>query len=122
MLSCCQVLNYGQSVFEGMKAQRSAKNRIVLFRPQENAARMIAGAKRLSMAPLPADLFVSAVQQLVRDNQDYVPPQVWQCDATLLLLLTVSFGMWQVQLLQCDIRNPVLQQTEHHNMSAKRTL
>jgi hypothetical protein len=27
-----QVLNYGQSVFEGMKAQRSAKGNIVLFR------------------------------------------------------------------------------------------
>lgn len=38
-----QVLNYGQSVFEGMKAQRSAKGRIVLFRPEENAARLQAG-------------------------------------------------------------------------------
>ncbi len=38
-----QVLNYGQSVFEGMKAQRSAKGNIVLFRPDENAARMMAG-------------------------------------------------------------------------------
>lgn len=39
-----QVLNYGQSIFEGMKAQRSAKGRIVVFRPDENAARMMAGA------------------------------------------------------------------------------
>ncbi len=38
-----QVLNYGQSIFEGMKAQRSAQGRIVLFRPDENAARMMAG-------------------------------------------------------------------------------
>ena len=38
-----QVLNYGQSVFEGMKAQRSAKGRVVLFRPEENAARLQAG-------------------------------------------------------------------------------
>ena len=38
-----QVLNYGQSVFEGMKAQRSAKGNIVVFRPDENAARMMAG-------------------------------------------------------------------------------
>lgn len=40
-----QVLNYGQSVFEGMKAQRSAKGNIVLFRPDENAARMMAGER-----------------------------------------------------------------------------
>lgn len=59
-----------------MKAQRSAKNRIVLFRPTENAARMGNGAERLSMVPVPSDMFVGAVQQLVRDNQDYVPPQV----------------------------------------------
>ena len=38
-----QVLNYGQSVFEGMKAQRTAAGQIVLFRPQENAARMAQG-------------------------------------------------------------------------------
>lgn len=70
-----QVLNYGQSVFEGMKAQRSAQDRIVLFRPQQNAARMAEGADRLSMPAPPSDLFVGAVQQLVRENQDYVPPQ-----------------------------------------------
>ena len=38
-----QVLNYGQSAFEGLKAQRSAKGRVVLFRPEENAARLQAG-------------------------------------------------------------------------------
>jgi len=32
MLPSAQVLNYGQAAFEGMKAQRSAKGRIVLFR------------------------------------------------------------------------------------------
>lgn len=83
-MPCLQVLNYGQSVFEGMKAQRTAQNRIVLFRPEENAARMLAGANRLSMVPIPADHFVGAVQQLVRDNQDYVPPQVSTlCNCTL---------------------------------------
>lgn len=70
-----QVFNYGQSVFEGMKAQRSAQGRIVLFRPQQNAARMAAGADRLAMPAPPSDMFVGAVQQLVRENQDYVPPQ-----------------------------------------------
>lgn len=32
MYPSAQVLNYGQSVFEGMKAQRTAKGNIVLFR------------------------------------------------------------------------------------------
>jgi hypothetical protein len=44
-----QVLNYGQSLFEGMKAQRSADGSIVLFRPQENAARMAQGARGQKM-------------------------------------------------------------------------
>ncbi len=41
-----QVLNYGQSVFEGMKAQRTPGDNIVLFRPDENAARMMAGGSQ----------------------------------------------------------------------------
>ena len=34
------VLNYGQGVFEGTKAFHTAKDRIVLFRPEMNAQRM----------------------------------------------------------------------------------
>lgn len=69
-----QALNYGQSVFEGMKAQRSVKGRIVLFRPDCNAERMHAGAARLSMAAPPEDLFLQAVTETVKANADWVPP------------------------------------------------
>ena len=41
------VLNYGQGLFEGMKAYRTEADRIVFFRPEENARRMQAGADRL---------------------------------------------------------------------------
>ena len=40
------VLNYGQGVFEGMKAYHSAKNRIVLFRPDMNGKRIANSSKR----------------------------------------------------------------------------
>ena len=70
-----QVLNYGQSVFEGMKAQRSAKGRIVLFRPDKNAARCAAGAARLSMPPVPEAQFADAVAAAVRANAAWVPPR-----------------------------------------------
>lgn len=43
LLPSAQCLNYGQAVFEGLKAQRTAKGRIALFRPDQNAARMAAG-------------------------------------------------------------------------------
>ena len=70
-----QVLNYGQSVFEGMKAQRSAADRVVLFRPASNAARCAAGAARLSMPPVPEAQFVDAVAAAVRANAAWVPPR-----------------------------------------------
>merc|ERR1719401_2151764 len=54
------VLNYGQGIFEGLKAQRTDAGEIVLFRPDRNAARMAAGAERLGMPPVPTDIFVSA--------------------------------------------------------------
>ncbi|PRW58452.1 branched-chain amino acid aminotransferase [Chlorella sorokiniana] len=75
MYPSAQALNYGQAVFEGMKAQRTAKDRIVLFRPDANADRMIEGAKRLSMVPPPKDLFLEAVTKVVEANADWVPPQ-----------------------------------------------
>ena len=45
------VLNYGQGLFEGMKAYRTSKGRVVFFRPEENARRMQRGADRLKMPP-----------------------------------------------------------------------
>lgn len=75
MYPSAQALNYGQAVFEGMKAQRTAKDRIVLFRPDANADRMIEGAKRLSMVPPPKELFLEAVTKVVEANADWVPPQ-----------------------------------------------
>lgn len=75
LMPSAQVLNYGQSVFEGMKAQRSARGNVVLFRPQANAARIAAGAARMSMPPFPEEQFVEAVAATVRANVDYVPPQ-----------------------------------------------
>lgn len=74
LMPSAQVLNYGQSVFEGMKAQRTPSGSIVLFRPDRNAARIAAGAARLSMPPFPESRFVEAVAECVKSNADYVPP------------------------------------------------
>jgi branched-chain amino acid aminotransferase len=68
------VLNYGQGLFEGMKAYRTAKNRVVFFRPDENARRMQRGADRLKMPPVPESIFIDAVEQVVQANIDYLPP------------------------------------------------
>jgi len=68
------VLNYGQSIFEGLKAYRTAKGRIVLFRPDSNAARMATGASRMMMPSVPQDFFMNAVSKTVEANADLVPP------------------------------------------------
>ena len=69
------VLNYGQGIFEGMKAYRSAKNRVVLFRPEKNALRAATSAERVCIPPVPKKMFIDACKQIVRDNIDYVPPR-----------------------------------------------
>jgi len=69
------ILNYGQSLFEGLKAFRRKDNTIVVFRPDLNAQRLIHGADRLLMKPSPSkDVFVKAVEEVVRANANYVPP------------------------------------------------
>lgn len=69
-----QVLNYGQAIFEGMKAQRAEDGSILLFRPELNAERMRNGAKRMAMRRVPEDVFVNAIRDVVRANAAYVPP------------------------------------------------
>ena len=69
------VLNYGQGIFEGMKAYRSAKDRVVLFRPERNASRAATSAERVVIPKVPIDMFIDACEKVVRDNIDYVPPR-----------------------------------------------
>ncbi|MEK9731514.1 MAG: branched-chain amino acid aminotransferase [Candidatus Poseidoniales archaeon] len=68
------VLNYGQGLFEGMKVFRTSKDRIVFFRPEENARRMQRGADRLKIPPVPESIFIDAVEQVVSANQKFIPP------------------------------------------------
>ena len=68
------VLNYGQALFEGVKASRRADGSIAIFRPEKNAERMAKGAERFLMPSIPADVFISAVDSVVRANAQWVPP------------------------------------------------
>ncbi|MCZ2158611.1 branched-chain amino acid aminotransferase [Bartonella sp. 220] len=66
------VLHYGQEIFEGLKAYRAKDGRILLFRPDANAQRLIESAKRLAMPELPKDIFLDAVNQLIKIDQKWV--------------------------------------------------
>jgi branched-chain amino acid aminotransferase len=68
------VLNYGQALFEGMKAFRREDGSIAMFRPERNALRMQDGARRFFLPPVPTDVFVQAADAVVRANARWVPP------------------------------------------------
>lgn len=68
------VLHYAQEIFEGMKAYRTAEDKIVLFRPDQNAKRFAESAERMAMPVVPPALFLRAVEELVRADRNWVPP------------------------------------------------
>ncbi|CAL9149255.1 unnamed protein product [Musa hybrid cultivar] len=70
------VLNYGQGLFEGLKAYRKQDGSgFLLFRPEENARRMQRGAERMCMPSLSVEQFIHAVKETVLANKRWVPPQ-----------------------------------------------
>ncbi len=71
---CAGVLQYAQTCFEGLKAYTTEDGRIVTFRPDLNAERMIDSCKRLEMPVFPKERFLDAVEKVVAANRDWVPP------------------------------------------------
>ena len=67
------ILNYGQGIFEGMKAYYSMKGKIVLFRPDQNAKRFIRSAQKLAMPPVTEEQFMKAVEDVVVANEYFIP-------------------------------------------------
>ena len=80
---CAGVLQYAQTVFEGLKAYTTEDGHIVTFRPDLNAERMEASAARLEMPVFPKDRFIDAVTKTVAANAAFVPP--YGSGATLYL-------------------------------------
>lgn len=83
MNECACVLQYAQTIFEGLKAYTTEDGRIVTFRPDLNAKRFADSAKRLEMPVYPQEQFVEAVVKVVKANEAYVPP--YGSGATLYL-------------------------------------
>ncbi|MBR2036321.1 MAG: branched-chain amino acid aminotransferase [Lachnospiraceae bacterium] len=80
---CAGVLQYAQTVFEGLKAYTTEDGHIVCFRPDLNADRMADSAQRLIMPVFPKDRFIDAVTKVVAANAAFVPP--YGSGATLYL-------------------------------------
>lgn len=71
---CAGVLQYAQTIFEGLKAYTTEKGQIVIFRPDLNAERLEDSAKRIEMPVFPKERFVDAVVKTIEANEAYVPP------------------------------------------------
>ncbi|MEN3305553.1 MAG: branched-chain amino acid aminotransferase [Micromonosporaceae bacterium] len=67
------VLHYAQEIFEGLKAYPAAGGGVTMFRPEANARRFRDSAERMAMAPLPEDLFLASLHQLVSIDRDWIP-------------------------------------------------
>ncbi|MCB2046077.1 MAG: branched-chain amino acid aminotransferase, partial [Novosphingobium sp.] len=69
----CAVLHYAQEIFEGLKAYKQADGSLALFRPDANAARFNASARRLAMPELPEEAFVESCRLLTETDRDWFP-------------------------------------------------
>lgn len=67
------VLHYAQEIFEGLKAYWRPNGGAALFRPDANARRFRASARRMAMPELPDELFLDSVRALVRTEKDWIP-------------------------------------------------
>ncbi|MGY6551593.1 MAG: branched-chain amino acid aminotransferase [Erythrobacter sp.] len=68
------VLHYAQEIFEGMKAFAHAEGGLALFRPEANAARFNASARRMAMPEIPQEMFLAAVREIVAADAAWLPP------------------------------------------------
>lgn len=66
-------LQYGQSLFEGMKAFKHASGEVVLFRPEFNFRRLCEGAKALCMQPPTSEVFLKGIAQLIKTDERWIP-------------------------------------------------
>ncbi|MGN0633578.1 MAG: branched-chain amino acid aminotransferase [Oscillospiraceae bacterium] len=66
-------LHYGQEIFEGLKAYRTADGSVQLFRPDENFKRMNVSNERMVIPPVNEEDCLQALKTLVKLEEDWVP-------------------------------------------------
>ena len=66
-------LQYGQAIFEGIKAYKQKDGRISIFRPSKNYERFNISAERMVMPTVPEEIFMQGMSQLINLDKDWVP-------------------------------------------------
>ena len=67
-------LNYAQVCFEGLKAFRGRDGKVRIFRPRENAKRMINSSKRILLEAINEEIFLEGLEKLIEFNSEFIPP------------------------------------------------
>ena len=83
------VLHYGQEVFEGLKAYRTAEGKVQLFRPEKNMARLNVSCDRLCIPKIDEEFAIEAIEALVKIDQDWIPTE----DGTSLYIRPYIFAV-----------------------------
>ena len=73
LMPAAMCLHYGQEIFEGLKAYRTADGSIQMFRPQENFKRMNVSAERMVIPPIDEEFVLKALKKLLELEKDWVP-------------------------------------------------
>ena len=84
----CMVFHYGQAIFEGLKAYKTADGGIQLYRPYDNMRRLNKSNDRLCIPQIDVDFAVEAIKQLVTIDQDWIP----EGEGTSLYIRPFVFG------------------------------
>ncbi len=81
-------LHYGQEVFEGLKAYRTAEGKIQLFRPDENFKRLNVSNKRMVIPEINEADCLEGLMKLLEIEKDWVP----HADGTALYIRPFIFA------------------------------
>lgn len=66
-------LHYGQSVFEGMKANKNEAGEVLIFRPEANFRRLNKSAERMCIPQISEEMFMTGLTELLKLDKDWVP-------------------------------------------------
>ena len=69
----CAALHYGQAIFEGIKAYKSADGEVFIFRAEENFKRFNISAARMEMPEVPEEIFIEGMKQLINLDKEWIP-------------------------------------------------
>jgi len=66
-------IHYGQAIFEGLKAFKTEKGEVVIFRPEKHFKRLNRSARRLCIPEVDVDFMLQALTELVNIEKEWIP-------------------------------------------------